>query len=298
MPGSALRRGDVLALYLDDDDDARGCSSGYLGSDPTGELSASADETLLIVPMMTADDGRHEYPSSFQARCLYRIGSGRGREALGHEILYGQTVNLVHVNTGMHLAAVSADEVRLVVDTSLAAEFTIQPRYKVRAEGEKVYASDHVVLASRRFTGCYLHSSSLSDLDEESSARPVRPSPSAKARATEGAPGAAGGASPPRVTERRWTPLDGAAARQHTPSWVRPGFEPQRVDLTNQKTAQGWVVQRFAPHDADGAGALRGGDYVRLFHREAEAYLRAGLDTEAERARAAEGALDAILTKA
>ena len=51
---SALKNGDVIALYLDDDDDKLGAKLGYLGSDPTAlsSVTATIEEELLVVPMV------------------------------------------------------------------------------------------------------------------------------------------------------------------------------------------------------------------------------------------------------
>ena len=46
--------------------------------------------------------------------------------------------------------------------------------------------------------------------------------------------------------------------------------QQQHVDLYNVRSGQGWVVQRFASGDSAAEDSLRGGDYVRLFHREVQ----------------------------
>ena len=154
---SALKNGDVIALYLDDDDDKLGAKLGYLGSDPTAlsSVTATIEEELLVVPMVHTPTGP-EYPSSFQSRCLFRIDIGR-RESFGTDLLYGQSVVLTHVNTEMLLTATSQEDVRLASTRGTAAYFSVEPRYKLRSEGEKVLALDHVVLQSRRFAGAFLH---------------------------------------------------------------------------------------------------------------------------------------------
>ena len=137
---SALKNGDVIALYLDDDDDKLGAKLGYLGSDPTAlsSVTATIEEELLVVPMVHTPTGP-EYPSSFQSRCLFRIDIGR-RESFGTDLLYGQSVVLTHVNTEMLLTATSQEDVRLASTRGTAAYFSVEPRYKLRSEGEKVYA--------------------------------------------------------------------------------------------------------------------------------------------------------------
>jgi hypothetical protein len=100
---SSLKSGDVIALFLDDDDDREGATLGYLGSDPTGQLGTSVEETLLVVPMQRTETGI-EYPSSFQNRCLFRMdmgGTKHAHGAAGQDILYGSMVTLMHMNTEM-----------------------------------------------------------------------------------------------------------------------------------------------------------------------------------------------------
>lgn len=189
---SALKNGDVIALYLDDDDDKLGAKLGYLGSDPTAlsSVTATIEEELLVVPMVHTPTGP-EYPSSFQSRCLFRIDIGR-RESFGTDLLYGQSVVLTHVNTEMLLTATSQEDVRLASTRGTAAYFSVEPRYKLRSEGEKVYAGDHILLQSRRYAGCYLHSTSLGPPEDApgGKARPTSagraPSPRAPASEVEG----------------------------------------------------------------------------------------------------------------
>ena len=296
---SALKNGDVIALYLDDDDDKLGAKLGYLGSDPTAlsSVTATIEEELLVVPMVHTPTGP-EYPSSFQSRCLFRIDIGR-RESFGTDLLYGQSVVLTHVNTEMLLTATSQEDVRLASTRGTAAYFSVEPRYKLRSEGEKVYAGDHILLQSRRYAGCYLHSTSLG---------PPEDAPGGKARPTSAgrAPSPRAPASEVEGKARRGTVEKGHADASH--AWQRDGVrsyagphEAQVVDLYNLKSGQGWVVQRFAPFiegDDDAASrTLRGGDSVRLFHREAEGYLISLLDTEWERHPESDGTLDDILAK-
>ena len=47
---SALKNGDVIALYLDDDDDKLGAKLGYLGSDPTA--LSSVTYSYVTAPMI------------------------------------------------------------------------------------------------------------------------------------------------------------------------------------------------------------------------------------------------------
>ena len=99
-----------------------------------------------------------EYPANYQSRCLFRIEVGRGySSSAGDDIVYGQAIMLVHVNTGMHLTAITQESVRLQPSLGSGAYFLVEPRYKLRSEGEKVLALDHVVLQSRRFAGAFLH---------------------------------------------------------------------------------------------------------------------------------------------
>ena len=69
------------------------------------------------------------------------------------------------------------------------------------------------------------------------------------------------------------------------------------VASLTSRVAHGWVIARFASRqgaaDDAVAGELRGGEYVRLFHREREGYLNATLDTAALREN--ENPLDPIL---
>ena len=168
---------------------------------------------------------------------------------------------LVHVNTGMHLTATTQETVRLQQTLGSGAYFLVEPRYKLRSEGEKVFALDHVVLQSRRFAGAFLHSRKLSldgsdGLAATEAASQVSPRTSAWGGNQPSE--AAGGGSPD---------ADGQ------PQGV--GQEADReVDLLTRSSGQGWVVHRFASAlSAETEDALRGGDYVRLCHREDEGYI-------------------------
>ena len=80
-----------------------------------------------------------EYPANYQSRCLFRIEVGRGySSSAGDDIVYGQAIMLVHVNTGMHLTAITQESVRLQPSLGSGAYFLVEPRYKLRSEGEKV----------------------------------------------------------------------------------------------------------------------------------------------------------------
>ena len=173
----------------------------------------------------------------------------------------GQAIMLVHVNTGMHLTATTQETVRLQQTLGSGAYFLVEPRYKLRSEGEKVFALDHVVLQSRRFAGAFLHSRKLSldgsdGLAATEAASQVSPRTSAWGGNQPSE--AAGGGSPD---------ADGQ------PQGV--GQEAEReVDLLTRSSGQGWVVHRFASAlSAETQDALRGGDYVRLCHREDEGYI-------------------------
>ena len=72
--------------------------------------------------------------------------------------------------------------------------------------------------------------------------------------------------------------------------------QQQSVDMHNLRSGQGWVVQRFASSDTAAENALRGGAYVRLFHREHEGYMVSTLNTEPLRKQ--NYPLDEILAKA
>ena len=132
---------------------------GFLGSDPTGHQGASTEESLLVIPSKRLPGAAGlEYPANYQSRCLFRIEVGRGySSSAGDDIVYGQAIMLVHVNTGMHLTAITQETVRLQPSLGSGAYFLVEPRYKLRSEGEKVLALDHVVLQSRRFAGAFLH---------------------------------------------------------------------------------------------------------------------------------------------
>ena len=161
---------------------------------------------------------------------------------------------LVHVNTGMHLTASTQEGVRLQPTLGSGAYFLVEPRYKLRSEGEKVFALDHVVLQSRRFAGAFLHSRKLAPLDggDGMASAAEAASPRTSAWGGNQPPERAGGGSP-----------DADAPPQ--------GVD-QEVDLhTRSSRGEGWVVHRFASaRSSETEDALRGGDYVRLFHREDE----------------------------
>ena len=162
---------------------------------------------------------------------------------------------LVHVNTGMHLTASTQEGVRLQPTLGSGAYFLVEPRYKLRSEGEKVFALDHVVLQSRRFAGAFLHSRKLAPLDggDGMASAAEAASPRTSAWGGNQPPERAGGGSP-----------DADAPPQ--------GVD-QEVDLhTRSSRGEGWVVHRFASARSsdETEDALRGGDYVRLFHREDE----------------------------
>ena len=153
----ALRHNDIIALYLDDDDKLSGQRQGFLGSDPIGHQGASTEEVLVIMPMRQTATGV-DYPPSFQARSLFRIDVGRGySSSAGDDIVYGQAIMLVHVNTEMYLTATTQEDVRLQPSRQSGAYFVIEPRYKLRSEGEKVNALDHIVLQSRRCKPAEIH---------------------------------------------------------------------------------------------------------------------------------------------
>ena len=162
---------------------------------------------------------------------------------------------LVHVNTGMHLTASTQEGVRLQPTLGSGAYFLVEPRYKLRSEGEKVFALDHVVLQSRRFAGAFLHSRKLAPLEggDGMASATEAASPRTSAWGGNQPPERAGGGSP-----------DADAPPQ--------GVD-QEVDLhTRSSRGEGWVVHRFASARSSETeeDALRGGDYVRLFHREDE----------------------------
>ena len=161
---------------------------------------------------------------------------------------------LVHVNTGMHLTASTQEGVRLQPTLGSGAYFLVEPRYKLRSEGEKVFALDHVVLQSRRFAGAFLHSRKLAPLEggDGMASAAEAASPRTSAWGGNQPPERAGGGSP-----------DADAPPQ--------GVD-QEVDLhTRSSRGEGWVVHRFASaRSSEMEDALRGGDYVRLFHREDE----------------------------
>ena len=191
----ALRHNDILALYLDDDDKLSGQRQGFLGSDPIGHQGASTEEVLVIMPMRQTATGV-DYPPSFQARSLFRIDVGRGySSSAGDDLVYGQAIMLMHVNTrNVPWQPARQEDVRLQPSRQSGAYFVIEPRYKLRSEGEKVNALDHIVLQSRRFAGAYLHASSLG-IDEARCRRafPAQPRPTERlsASAIDGEPSSA-----------------------------------------------------------------------------------------------------------
>ena len=67
-----------------------------------------------------------EYPANYQSRCLFRIEVGRGySSSAGDDIVYGQAIMLVHVNTGMHLTAITQETVRLQPSLGSGAYFLV-----------------------------------------------------------------------------------------------------------------------------------------------------------------------------
>lgn len=142
----ALRHRDVVALYLEDASD-RDSGQGFLGSDPTGHQGSSIDESLVVIPSQRIS-GQLEYPPNYQARCLFRIDVGRGyTSSTGDDIVYGQAVTLVHVSTGMFLTATTQEDVQLQPTLQSGAYFLVEPRYKLRSEGEKARAAARLLHA-------------------------------------------------------------------------------------------------------------------------------------------------------
>jgi hypothetical protein len=150
---AALRDGDIISLQLDDDDAA----PGYLATDVSGLFKTDA-EHLLVTP----SDEEDPHPASFQMRCLFKLKSGSASSQ--DELLYGQAFVLEHVSTGMRLTATSHTGVELCHPTDetdssgrrlphSAFQFFAEPRYKLRAEGDRVSTGDNVLLHSRRYAG-------------------------------------------------------------------------------------------------------------------------------------------------
>ena len=172
-----VKNGDVIALYLDDDDDKLGAKLGYLGSDPTAlsSVTATIEEELLAVVWCTRRRGR--VPVVVPVAPPFRIDIGR-RESFGTDLLYGQSVVL----TTEHRDAAHGDVAggRAPRVDAAPRRTSVEPRYsRPRA---KVYAGDHILLQSRRYAGRYLHSTSLGPPEDAPGGRPAlaaRPPPRA-----------------------------------------------------------------------------------------------------------------------
>ncbi|KAL3893668.1 MAG: hypothetical protein SGPRY_014072 [Prymnesium sp.] len=167
-----VSHGDLVALLSRD---RRRGSDGFISSDELGSLGAHV-ESLIIAPAKRSPQGGLVYPPSFQLRCLFRIGTGdlstpdapasnahttanapqHPNAAHRAPVLYGQQIFLVHVNTNCYLTAVSKEEVQLMPTRGPGCFFVLEPRYKLRSEGEKIGHGDNLLLHSRRFAGSYL----------------------------------------------------------------------------------------------------------------------------------------------
>jgi len=97
------------------------------------------------------------------------------KRSRGGVLLYGQTVQLQHVATGLFLACRSnvakIDKNTLGVYLEQGAStcyFRVSPRYKVRTEGGQVLVNDEILLCSLSSPGFYVHESVLSTPPPES----------------------------------------------------------------------------------------------------------------------------------
>ena len=181
-----MRDGDIIVLYTKEGGVG---GNGFLASDMMGTFGSS-EERLLVAPADRTAEGTMVYPPAFQTRCMFRIDAGHMTSSDGlssttshrtrEEILYGQPIMLVHVNTDMYLTATSKDDVQLQSDRHSGCFFIPEPRYKLRSEGEKISSGDHILLQSRRFVGAYLrlstaHSADRSHGEEDSGASKAVP---------------------------------------------------------------------------------------------------------------------------
>ena len=88
----------------------------------------------------------------------------------GDPVVYGQVVQLYHTASRQYVRTSSSItsrrepshlKVDLSSETTRNSWFRIMPRYKVRAEGDRVRMNDQIVLESVETPGQYLHTSTL-----------------------------------------------------------------------------------------------------------------------------------------
>ena len=126
MNATTLRDGDVIVVSSKDGGSSEG--SGFLASDVLGAFGSS-DERLMVAPAVRTASGQWEHPPAFQTRCMFRVDAGYSDGARAREdILYGQPIMLVHVNTGMILTATTKDDVQLQPETHAGCFFVPEPR--------------------------------------------------------------------------------------------------------------------------------------------------------------------------
>ena len=270
---SALSEGDVIALFTDERD-----SNGYLSSDLLNICGASS-EHLVVASGRRLSSGELLHPPGFQSRCLFRVEAARSRGGGGEgDILYGQPIVLIHLVTDMCIACTSPNEVMLLPAVPegetgsrripQGGYFFAEPRYKLRSEGDRISAGDHILLHSRRYAGSYLHIN-----------RQVRPKYAAIDTQVATMAAAAGAAVEARGEPAAADELDEVNEEDDNALLVREVACAAQVSLLAARPVHDWVVQRFASSAAVaveqhlGHVPLRAGDCLRLFHREREGAL-------------------------
>ena len=256
---TTLRDGDVITLGTDTED-----AAGFLSTDTASMAGTTAERLILATsPRLATSSKEVVHPPAFETRCLFRVSGARGG-TIGGAIVYGQPIMLIHVGTDMCLCATSDKDVELLPvledDTGvrrapLGGLFFAEPKHKLRTEGDRIAPGDHLLFHPTRFASSYLHASQA----------PLKYAPGSVASSV----------------------VDDDA--DDCVLFQREGDTAKLITLATSRERSGWVVQRYvsgpsAKHDhVEGEAPLRGGDMLRLFHREKEGYLVASLDTDALR---------------
>lgn len=163
---------------------------------------------------------------------------------LGKFITYGMSVQLYHTYSGKYLSGSSSDAA-VVENTNMCVElmeyntktcwFRIMPRYKVRAEGDIVREGDQISLESIKTPGSFIHASRKT-FDEDC--------------------------------------LENGLHEVNL-SVSQSGFSILRYSRPDETLAQIAASKGIAAVTDEDAVPVRGGDVLRLFHREVEAHISA-----------------------